>query len=372
MSLATYVRAARARLGPWLERQRHRPRPFSGAARTRVLLLSEASPIPQSQIFPFHFYRRELEARAGIELREMLTLDFEAQPDAAPAPADVVCVQTWFDLAPERCERLFAALRARCPSAKVVFLDSFAPTDLRLASMLDPHVDLYVKKHVFRDRSRYGQATRGDTNLVDYYGALYGFEHAPVTFPVPTGFLRKLVVGPSFFTGPMMLPHFHDRATPAALPPRFDVHARLGVRGSGWYQAMRERAVAAVSAVGDSVVTGAGAKRRRYLLELRASRLCFSPFGYGEVCWRDYEAVMCGAALVKPDMSHVETAPDIFLPDETYLPIAWDFSDLHDRVRYALEHDSVTTRLAHRAHEVLHRHAQGSAILDQLLVMLHT
>lgn len=368
MSLATYVRTARARLGARLARRV--PRPFSGAVRRRVLLLTEAEPIPQSQVFPFHFYRRELEARAGIELREMLTQDFEARPESAPAQADVVCVQTWFDLAPERCERLFAALKSRSPSAKVIFLDWYAPTDLRLASMLDRHVDLYVKKHVFRDRSRYGQTTRGDTNLCDYYGTLYGMPDAPVTFPIPSGFLRKLVIGPSFFTAATMLPHFHGRSAPAMLPRRFDVHARLGGSGGGWYQTMREQAVRAVSGLEGAVLTGAGVRQPRYLRELRATRLCFSPFGYGEVCWRDYEAVMCGSVLVKPDMSHVETSPDIFLPGDTYLPVAWDFSDLQEKVQYALRSESELNRMAQRAHAIVHGHARGSAAVDQLLAML--
>jgi hypothetical protein len=238
--------------------------------------------------------------------------------------------------------------------------------------MLDAHVDLYVKKHVFRDRARYGQTTRGDTNLVDYYSQLYGLEAAPVTFPVPAALLRKLAVGPSFFTAATMLPHFHTASHPRALPRRFDVHARLGGSGGGWYQTMREHADTAARATCDSVLSGAGTPQRQYLRELRASRLCFSPFGYGEVCWRDYEAVMCGAVLVKPDMSHVETMPDIFMSGDTYLPVAWDFSDLREKVAYALKHESEMRRMAQRAHDVLQHHVQGGSLIDQLLPLLRT
>ena len=42
---------------------------------------------------------------------------------------------------------------------------------------------------------------------------------------------------------------------------------------------------------------------------MRHSRICISPFGYGEICWRDFEAILCGCLVVKPDMSHVETNP---------------------------------------------------------------
>ena len=32
--------------------------------------------------------------------------------------------------------------------------------------------------------------------------------------------------------------------------------------------------------------------QRRYHREMRRSRICVSPLGYGEICWRDFEAVL--------------------------------------------------------------------------------
>lgn len=81
--------------------------------------------------------------------------------------------------------------------------------------------------------------------------------------------------------------------------------------------------------------------------------MCFSPFGYGEVCWRDYEAVMCGALLIKPDMSHVETYPDIFRPHETYVPIRWDFSDLEEKVNYFLDNEPERNAITQNAYSSL-------------------
>ena len=51
--------------------------------------------------------------------------------------------------------------------------------------------------------------------------------------------------------------------------------------------------------------------------ELAQCGICFSPFGYGEVCWRDDEAVYSGALLINPGMSHMVTEPDVFVPGET-------------------------------------------------------
>ena len=63
----------------------------------------------------------------------------------------------------------------------------------------------------------------------------------------------------------------------------------------------------------------------RFLEEMRQSKLCWSPFGYGELCWRDIEAYMTGAVLIKPDVSHLGSLPDLYRPHETYLPVRWDF-----------------------------------------------
>ena len=86
-------------------------------------------------------------------------------------------------------------------------------------------------------------------------------------------------------------------------------------------------------------MTETGLPRKEYLAELGRSKMCFSPFGYGEVCWRDFEAMMTGSLLLKPDVRHLVTDPDVFIPGETYIPIAWDFSDLAEKVEYYLRNE---------------------------------
>lgn len=67
-----------------------------------------------------------------------------------------------------------------------------------------------------------------------------------------------------------------------------------------------------------------------YNRELRSATGVLSPFGYGEECLRDFEAVVHGAVLIKPSMDHVETWPDIYRPWRTYFPCRWDASDLSE------------------------------------------
>lgn len=71
---------------------------------------------------------------------------------------------------------------------------------------------------------------------------------------------------------------------------------------------------------------------RQYLDEIRRSQVTVSPFGWGEVCYRDFESLLNGAVLFKPDMSLIDTWPDYYRPNETYIPYSWDFSDFETRL----------------------------------------
>jgi hypothetical protein len=91
----------------------------------------------------------------------------------------------------------------------------------------------------------------------------------------------------------------------------------------------------------------------RYIDELRNSKLCLSPFGYGEICWRDFEAMATGALLMKPDVSHLRTANDLFRPYETYVPLRWDLSDLEEKVAHYVRNDSERATIARNAYDHL-------------------
>lgn len=351
------------------ERNRRYAAAFDPGARERLLLVTLPERIPGSQVFPFHFYRDGLRRAYGADISEIhLDAFLSGQPEVTGAT--VVAFQTEYDLDEALRDRILARIRETSPGARVVYLDWFAPTDLRFAELLGPHVDLYVKKHVLRDRSQYGQETFGDTNLMDYYGRANGLDHTPVRFTIPDGFLDKLVVGPSFATADFILPTLDTATLPQGDRP-IDLHARIAVGGTPWYQAMRAQCHEAAEALsqgasGLNVVTGTGIRHDQFLAELRSSRICFSAFGYGEVCWRDYEAIQNGAVLLKQDMGHVETVPDVFVADETYVPVRWDLSDFEDKVHGLLADPDRCARIAQNAHDVLTGWARSEAFVDQV------
>ena len=69
---------------------------------------------------------------------------------------------------------------------------------------------------------------------------------------------------------------------------------------------------------------------------MKKSKVGLSPFGMGELCYRDLELIQWGCLLIKPDMSKVITEPDFFKPMETYVPVKPDWSDLNETIEKVL------------------------------------
>lgn len=326
--------------------------PFTGTG-PRLLLVTQPERIPQSQIFPFHHYATDLKRLYGAEVREADVWQVLKGTVPPATGASVVAFQTPFDIADGDLTRLVTLLRQQNPGARIVALDWFAPTDLRNAARMDGLVDVYVKKHLLRDRGLYGQPTLGDTNLTDHYNRRFGIAEPEQCFAIPDGFLDKVILGPSFATAPLILPALLGRRPRGARP--IDLHARFATGGTPWYAGMRGESEAALAQVPElMVLKGEGVPLPRFMVEMARSKMCFSPFGYGEVCWRDYESIAAGAVLLKQDMAHVQTDPDIFVPWETYVPLRWDLSDFQDSVRRLAGDAALRERIADQAFGVLH------------------
>jgi len=73
-----------------------------------------------------------------------------------------------------------------------------------------------------------------------------------------------------------------------------------------------------------------------YLREMENAVVVPSPFGVGEICYRDFETFLAGALLFKPNMDHLETWPDLFERDVTYVAHAWDFSDFEEKLEHII------------------------------------
>jgi hypothetical protein len=75
---------------------------------------------------------------------------------------------------------------------------------------------------------------------------------------------------------------------------------------------------------------------QQFVEVMKRSKVGLSPFGMGELCYRDLELIQWGCLLIKPDMSKVITEPNFFKPMETYVSVKPDWSDLNETIEKVL------------------------------------
>lgn len=94
----------------------------------------------------------------------------------------------------------------------------------------------------------------------------------------------------------------------------------------------REKAVRVCREVGGIGEFTRFVKRPEYHQQLLNSKAVLSPWGWGECCHRDWEALAKGCVLIKPDCSFVESFPDLTSHQAPYIPCKLDFSDIPEIV----------------------------------------
>ncbi|WP_262386611.1 glycosyltransferase family 1 protein [Roseobacter fucihabitans] len=328
-------------------------RRFSRSHTRRVLVYYNVSRISWSQIFPFVFYGAELAREYDAEFRFVPVDALLEGREVQERETDIILIQPWFTTPENVLDTALDRLATAHPKAEISFLDSYAHNDLRLARTVDPYITHYLKKSLFKDKKLYFKRFRGDTNLLDYYGKLYGLEYEPVDWAVPYTILPKLRLSPNFLTSPHFIAGLSRQEQPARGSRNLDVSVRLGGQDSyGAYAAMRCDADTLMTQIKGITRSPSNiVPFKAYMNEMRASRLCFSPFGFGELCWRDIEAMISGTVMIKPDMSHLETLPNLYEPGVTYLPMRWDFGDREEVIQGALADEGRCTVIAKNAYD---------------------
>jgi len=340
----------------------------------RVGLVSDGAEITSEEQFnPFSAWRAERRRKLGVISLKRPLDDVLQSPQVRLAQFDIVILKVSFRK--NRSEALAIAKVVRAAtSSPLIYFDGDDDVCVQWPELL-PYLDLYVKKHVFRDRSQYSRSWVGKSNLTHYVHERFSvpFSNDPIagrSDAVPAEQVAKITVGCNLATDRKIIDFYRQIEPQKIFGSRRDVD--IVFRGNipnDWMGRLREPLKLELDRMRASYRVVTPDKRvppRDYYRELTGSKICISPFGYGEICWRDFEAVLCGALLIKPDMSHIETNPDIFRPFETYVPVRWDFSDLQERCGYYLEHEHERQKITAAAYDTLGRFYRNDAIVQVL------
>jgi hypothetical protein len=105
------------------------------------------------------------------------------------------------------------------------------------------------------------------------------------------------------------------------------------------YDSFRKNAIDQLNTMNVSIAKLDNGKRvttNEYYLRQFTSKIIVAPFGYGEMAPRDIESIIFGNILIKPDMAHIDTAPNLFEDMKTYVACKHDFSDLPEKINMIL------------------------------------
>lgn len=260
-----------------------------------------------------------------------------------------------------------------------------------------PYVDGYYKGQLHTDREVYQQPLYGKRPFTDFYHETAGIEDDSPTYLTPvenTSDLEKLGVSWNFGLTHYTRHSQRLRALFRRLPRRafglFPWEWYLG--RIGWTNPSRTRTNDVCGrfstgydrntvqyqrqAVADAIADICDTERvspRAYWKELANSRLVVSPFGWGELCYRDFEAFRAGCVLVKPSMDHVDTWPPLYDAGETMVPVEWSLDDLTETVMDCLENyemQSVAENGQRRYRQYLVDDSAKQAFVDRVEAIL--
>ena len=306
----------------------------------------------------------------------------------------VLVMVRWF-LKPDHVD-LELMKRLRDKYKRIIFFHDDAGGGIPRAQVL-PFVDLFYQKALFRDRSLYMRSLYGKELFSDYSHSEYGIddpnpiEREPV---IDSSQLDKLKLSWNIGIGQFPKQKYRQRFA-VALARLVDlrlvkwfhtemkvydavsvtdndgrdiaVHARLGLVSQPSL-AHHRRLILGKIGEDERFLTGE-VGQRQYNRELGRSRIVLSPFGWGELCFRDFEAVFSGALLLKPDMSHLETWPDIFADGETYVGFAWNAGDMMEKADEVLVNEGQRKYIAQNAYNVYHE--QLDKLYERFETILH-
>jgi len=93
--------------------------------------------------------------------------------------------------------------------------------------------------------------------------------------------------------------------------------------------------------------------KKKYYNFLRNSKVCISAYGWGEICYRDFESVICGVPFMTADMSNIVTWPDIYKDGETYISYDYDFNNLRYNLDNLIKDINLRKRLVNNSQLIL-------------------
>jgi len=255
---------------------------------------------------------------------------------------------------------------------KIFYCDNYDSTALIRTEVLNA-VDVYFKNMILKDKSQYNQSFYGGRIHTHFINNNYKIEDSDSLYSKPINKLEELnKIKVSWNYG---LAHYGLIGSRVAnlynkiplsillkFPYKFlspnrkrynDVFCRISSSYSretvAYHRKMINKEINKKYTIGR-------VNPLQYFNEMRNSKLIISPFGWGEFSLRDFETFLYGGILLKPDMSHLDTYPNFYIPNKTFIEFKWDLSNLHQIIENTLDNYKEKIEIAEYSQELYKYH----------------
>lgn len=243
---------------------------------------------------------------------------------------------------------LIKEIRGNCKN--LVWLDTQDSTGTPNFEVL-PYVDLYLKKQLLADETLYEGKIYGSRIFADYLHHKLNLRDDVLEFDytlLDHKYIGKLGLswnigvadyyggkGRSTLLRPLTIkyPHFQQPGGKRDYDFHFNggtIYRHNGIE-SPLVSFQRKKLVEQINSTRNLNHPGPIDKinHEEYIHGVSKSKAMFSPFGWGEICLRDFESMIYGNTLLKPNVEHLATWPNFFIANETYIPMDWELNDFH-------------------------------------------
>ena len=282
-------------------------------------------------------------------------------------------------------------LTLKTNAKKIVWLDSADSTGTCLFDVL-PYVDLYLKKQILKDKNLYFNHYCGGRIYIDYYSKVFSLEslknETEIDYVVDKSSLDKIDVSWNISLWNNIVGGIRNKSKKflsldtvkktRSITPFLARSVMLFFNGScpvelSSMSFQRKRLFEIIkdynsdSFIADPVLL----PKKDYIFMMKNAMYAPSPFGWGEICNRDFEAFFYGACLIKPSVEHIVTFPNLFIPGETYIPFKWDFSDFKSKLDFMVSKEGMLLgkSVSQKGHDLFFefRANKGKIISDHIV-----
>jgi hypothetical protein len=259
---------------------------------------------------------------------------------------------------------------------KIIWMDTADGTSTTHFELL-PFVHKYLKKQIFKDRSLYKSQLYGGRIFTEFYHQHFSIDDTSVYPKIATlgdgeeklgiswniglgdmmdafGKNKKSVIYGRFFN--LIIPKYNTMHYNHS-KKNIDILLKTTINLSRETVAFhREKLVKFLQLISQrnklkSVIQGKRLSNKEFRSIMRHTKIFPSPFGWGEIGVRDYEAFIYGGVLLKPSVEHMETWPNVFINKKTYIPFKWDFSDIEEKINLILSDEKLFENVAEQGQE---------------------